>query len=496
MSVCGLNLESDVGNIWLRRDGTLHKRIFVNLVASDVEGSTQDILTQRANDLRQLRSAFLSYHKNPSSDAWRAVTKWQKSLEFPFSLLGHVEQITQNFFSDADNPNKTIFFGEGLLGRNWTLPQISNPLGRLLRLGRDESNEDYGYDPESGATRGVDKLTVDYGLSRQLLAHLLKDVVPSDDSKRVVVAVSTNSSALSRCILFQLLREAGFAAVVFRPYSELIARHKFAPDAPTPIILTLGTVRAELRYKPENTDQAMERVWPGHGEEVDRAIESLIQERIREEERAHADDLSFESIASERLFFWKDAYRSDFWTAISRGSTYFHEFQYPYKLRDKLTFRDARPYLSDDLLRRANSQVLKESLTEGFQHLKSWVQESAGGNIAESLPPVLIAGSGAKIDGITEEIAQIYGDALGVTADKVRVSTVSETLDSVVDGALKYAESISEADWGAIEEIQKSWLDQPISGGKALEWFDVWSKTMAEERYRQALHYTMATSDS
>ncbi|MDF1664974.1 MAG: hypothetical protein P1V97_24645 [Planctomycetota bacterium] len=495
MSVCGLNLESDVGNIWLRRDGDLHKRIFVNLVASDVEGSTRDTMTQRAKDVHQLRSAFLSYHKNPSSEAWRAVTKWQKNLAFPFSLLGHVEQLAQNFFSDDDNPNKTIFFGEGLLGLHFSLPQISNPLRRLLRLGRDEDNEDYGYDRESGIVRGVDKLTEDYGLSRQLLAHLMKGVAPSDEPRRVVVAVSANASALSRCILFQLLRDVGFSAVVFRPHSELIARHKFDEGASAPIVLTLGTVRAELRYKPEGHMSAMETVWAKHGEEVDRVIETMVQQRIREEEAAHAGELSFESIASERLFFWKDAYRSDFWTAIARSARYFHEFQYPYKLRDKLTFRDARPYLSDDLLRQANSSVLKESLKVGFESLTQWLKESASKDMATEIPPILIAGSGAKIEGIADEVAAIYAESLKVSKDKVTVTCVSETLDSVVDGSLKYAESIPEDDWAAIEEIQKPWLDKSIGSGQVLEWFDVWRKTLSEDRYCQALHYNMASSD-
>lgn len=495
MSVCGLNLESDVGNIWLRRDGELHKRIFVNLVARDVEDSTGDTMTKRANDVHQLRSAFLSYHKNPSSAAWRAVTKWQKSLAFPFSLLGHVEQLAQNFFSDDDNPNRTIFFGEGLLGLHWSLPQISNPLGRLLRLGRDDENEDYGYDRETGIARGVDKLTEDYGLSRQLLAHLMKGVAPSEDSKRVVVAVSANASALSRCILFQLLREVGFSAVVFRPYSELIARHKFEVGSPAPVILTLGTVRAELRYKPDGHMSATETVWANHGEDVDRVIETMVQQRIREEEAAHAEDITFESIASERLFFWKDAYRSDFWTAIARSATYFHEFQYPYKLRDKLTFRDARPYLSDDLLRQANSQVLKSTLSSGFQGLRQWVKESAGKDMMSEIPPILIAGSGAKIEGIADEVATIYAEALNVTKDKVTVQCVSETLDSVVDGALKYGESIPEDDWAAIEEIQKTWLEKSISNGQVLDWFDVWKKTVSEDRYCQALHYNMSSSD-
>jgi hypothetical protein len=495
MSVCGLNLESDVGNIWRQQDGVVHKRVFVNLVAANVHDNAQNSLSQRSSATGGLKSAYLAFKKNPSAENWTAVTTLQKQLSFPFSLIDHIDQIGQDFFSDPENPRKTVFFGQGLLG-NWTL-QITNPLRRLLSLGRQYPNEDYNYDLESGAVSGLDKIEDDYALSCQLLKHLIRGFPEEQrDHQHIVVAISANTTALARCLLFQLLRDAGFSAIILRPHAELLARHIFPAKEPAPILITLGTVKTELRYHPcETTHKTMELDWPEHGEEVDRAIEVLLQERIREAELDHSDCLEFESIPADKLFFWKDAYRSTLWPKIVDSSEYFSEFQYPYKLRDKLTFRDVRPYLSGDLLRAANIRVLESPLSAGLEQILQWTSENGQPDVRQSPPAILLCGSGALVEGIADEIAAIYSKLLDCPKDAVKVSTISQTLDAVVDGAIRYSKDLEDDDWASIEEIQKDWQSISIEQGRLLEWFDSWKKVLAEQRYREALHYVLPFDD-
>jgi hypothetical protein len=493
MSICGLNIESDVGNLWLRHNDELFKRVFVNLVATDVSESVQETLTKRSREISEFSKSYLAYKDNPQSDSWNELAKQQKELSFPFSLLGHLEQMGQPFFSDPNNPRQAVFYGEGLLGTSWLLPVVSNPLRRILFLGRENPNTDYRYDPKTETVEGMDKLIEDYQLARRLLQHL-SNSLPADDSqaKRIVVSVSANATAFARSILSQLLRDVGFNAVVLRPHTELLSHHIAKKALVSPIVISLGTVSTEMRYKPKSAGlKTVEWIWPDTGEAVDRAIEAMVQDRIRAEETEHGEDLNFDPIPLEKLYFWKDAYRSSHWPEIAQSTAFFNEFQYPYRLRDKLTFRDVRPYLSGELLCNANKQILQEPLVQGFKEIIAKGKAEPDSAAA----PLLFTGSGARLSGVPEAISALYAECLGLDASKVQVTIIDQTIDAVVDAALSSAESLNEDDWVSIEDIQQSWLGTKVTEGQALEWFKTWSKTMGEERHRAALHYEMEWED-
>lgn len=494
MSVCGLNLATDIGNIWLRTQGDVRKRLFINLFAAGISESLRDGFEAEVGHRAKLREATRAFESEPSEQAWKGLVRWQKELNFHFSFLDHIDQLPREFFEDPQDSAEAIYFGDCILRHQWSLPDVFNPVRRLMRLGGIEpgATGPYHYDPETGQVERPEALIRDYQVVRAWVSHLLSELrVPSDEPLRGVLAFPTASTALARAIFSQLLREAGFEAVVLRPQSEVLARH--APGSEAAIIINISTLATEVIHElPGDGTQAVELSFDDVGDLMDRDIERRIRERIRAEEGEDADDLEFDEISARKLFFWKDAYRSSLWSNIASSAEYFGEFQYPYRVGGAKTLRDVRPLLDADLLRAAMAEVLREPLTRAFKEILAR-REAAGAT--GPLPPILLCGSGSRTEGAQEIIEAIAAEASGQEPASITVECVAEPLDAIVSGALGYGESLPEEAWQRVIELQSDWNEIPIKDGRLEEWFARWSELMDDAAHRDALHCNLPWRD-
>lgn len=483
MALCALNLASDIGNIWLRDQKGLRKRLFVGLFSTELSDSLRESILADFGEREQLTKAWLRHRESPSPESWREVLRHQKSLGFYFSFLEHIAELPREVFADPDAPGESIFFGDCLLRRHWSLDNIFNPIRRLMRIGLDDPEAGpYRLDEATGTIERSEDLIRDYRIVLSWLRHIFAELDTGAAPLRAVLAVPIRSSAVSRAIFAQLLREAGCDAVILRNQNELLNR-SLGAGSDAPVILNISTHATELVYADEGGCFPIIKIFPEVGERFDREIEHCLQDSIRRLEGPESAPLHFGDLNTERLFVWKDAYRSGLWEELCKGRDEFSEFQFPYKVGEQPTFQDVRPLMTPLVLNEALARVFAEPLREAFEAVLS--SRPAG----SSPPRVLITGSGSRIEGIVDAVQRSYASVCQREVDSVTVQRVSEPLDAIVAGAMNDAESVSDEVWNRLQGAQKDWLSESIRANQLAAWVRSWRKLTATRADCAALEY-------
>lgn len=496
MALSALHLGNDLCNVWLEKDGGPEKIFALSLFTDGLSETDEEELRVRGKARRELGAAWRNLQDNPDdAGAWRTLSEMVKELQAHFSFLDHMDQLPVERFESPLNAGEAMVFGEHVLRRLWSLPVVYVPLRRLRKLrGKAFDGRDYSYyDRETATFSDPEPLYRDVRIVRALLRHLIRARREAGEPLRVVLGTPLPALAPTHAIFHKLAREAGFKAVILRPEEELITRHALGTvDGPS-LILNFGTVGLDVSLCHE-VDGRIERHAvhvDNAGIRFDREIEHFIQEAIRRSEGDGDTRPVFEPISASRLFFWKDARVSTIWPRIRDSEAWFSEFQYPYKVRDKLTFRDVRPLLEDTVLVEAAETAFAEPLERALRHLRR-VDKRA---FAAATERVIVAGSGSRLDVIPRLVSEAVATVLEDPGAEPRVEAVSEALDAVVEGAWSTAATVSEDDWAAIEALQADWDRTPLEDLGLETWFKTWSGLMADEASRRTLKFPLSYTD-
>lgn len=500
MALCAIHLGNDLGNVWFG-GGDGRRFFFLNFFADDLSEGTREQLDAREPKRKRLAEAYAAYRADPdNASAWKALQRWQKDLQFIFSFLEHSDELPEESFADPDGSEGRVYFGEGVSQHRWSLPRVVSPLRHLRWLDSAGESDDRRDRSAESLARPAGLLR-SYRLARGLLRHLLGQAQVGDGPHYAVIGVPIGAPALSRALFHKMAREAGFAGVVLRSEAELVARHAFDADGGPAILVNLGTMSTELSFViDEESDPGFGATLIGTGAQADDWIEQLIQQRITAETRASGKRPEFSAISRQKLFSWREACLSSLWPAIQASSDYYGEFQYPYRLRDKLTFWDVRPAL-ESIVQEAFRRSLREPLEKALGQILANARGSSelGTLLSRKLPGalsrVIIGGSGSRLGVCEELVREAAAAGLGCENGALGLHRVPRPLEAVVDGARRYGEGLSEADWRAIAAVQEGWGEPLLDESGLATWFERWSEAMQDDGQRRALRFNLNWHD-
>lgn len=493
MTLCAINLGHDISHLWFRSDDSIKKFFFISRFSKELgEGEREDPQARMAQ--RQvLHEAYLKFCENREDMAlWREVARQQQDLDYYFSFLDHADQVPLEYFVDPRNPGRHVYFGESVFARQWSLSDLSAPIRRLREMGVVEKHP--YFDKDLGVVTKHDEFLSDWHLVKALLKHLVEfsqcqkqsaDEDSAGDSSqtplRAVLGLPASCHPAVGAVFSALCLASGFDAVSLKAEGQLMSQHALGHSREPVLIIRITTANIELAFHPgQSRDSAgWHFALAGHNELVNAEIESRIQGAIRQMETG-SEDLTFESISRDKLFFWKDAQLSPVWPEISKSDEYFEDFQYPYRLGDELTFRDVRAWLKQGLIKDASFKILESPLRQGLKTLVDKVGlESL--KTSEGAVNVVMAGSGSQMEGAHEWVRQIIvSELFNGDSPSLNIHSVSQALDATVDGAMSLATAKSEETWESLTNLQQGWADLNFEEDRFDECLQAWQAGLSD----------------
>jgi hypothetical protein len=491
MRLCALHLGDDLSNFWLSSGGETTRFFFMSLFSDKVGDGLAGKLQSRSRARSELAQAYSRFMEEGQTDeAWLELGRLQEELSYPFSYIDRIDQLPEEHFPSPLESGETMHFGESVMSHRWSLPEVAAPSRRLNSLrGVDLLGRSYEYyDPETGQLGDGEGLMADFKILRALLRQLVRaslerhGLEAAGEPLYLVASLPLSSPPLARSLFCRLAREAGFAAVVLRSPAELALLGELGQSPERALVAHIGTTTMSLTVvgSDEARNPALEVRRSDLGERLDRAIETLVQQQICAEEELSGKTPTFDPISRERLTFWKDARLSPLWPRLRDSEAHFNAFQYPFRMRDRLTFRDVRGLLAGSVLEKAVRSTLREPITEALRQFAGILE-------GRPLSRVVVTGTSSALEGSVELLTQVTSAELGAPRDGV--IRISEPLDAVVKGALRLGERLSESDWARIAERQRGWALEDLEDEGALAWLDRWSGDLDESRRREDLSF-------
>jgi len=490
MSLCAIDFGNYSSQLWVEGPEKPERLLVIGLFADGLSESLAERLALRPGERDQLSDAYRRFREGGDDSAWRALVELRRDLHFPYSLRDAIGKLPKEEFPSPFGEDRgSMFFGECVSLHQWTLDPIYTPVERLKRLsGSDVLGRSFCYYEASEGITDPAGLGRDYTIIKTVLRHLVEGLKVEGAPLRAVFALPTNASAFTCALFCKLGRRAGFEAVVIRSEPELVVRHELGEEAPA-FVLDIGAGTTELCILSPGSDGPVERqiTLELGGLQIDAEVENILRERVAEGEKDSGREPVFERISREKLVFWKEACFSEDWERIRDDEFSFQDFQFPYQLGDKPTFRDVRPMLEAGLitegLRRALESQVRVTAGELVRGLSPEV-------IQRALSQVIVTGGGSRVAGIEGLIRELLVEASGLPPERVRVTRVAADQDAVVAGAMSYASELSEDEWQQAARIQESW-SEPVNVSEFTDWFEVWSEVMASEETRRQLHFDL-----